>query len=147
MVHIVSLLDKQCPEYFSMTWGSPLPVVTLQTISMWASGHGLGHPRQLPSFVLPTLRGKPPTWSSLVFCSWFAYSFLLSSICCLLMLEVILCFSTSALVDFKYLKTELLNYSLHTLIDWGQHQLCCKLPGPSHWLRTLSRTSPWSWPG
>lgn len=41
----------------------------------------------------------PPTltWSSLVFCSWFAYSFLLSSICCLLMLEFILCFSTSAL--------------------------------------------------
>ena len=37
------------------------------------------------------------TWSSFVFCSWFAYSFLLSSICCLLMFEFILCFSTSAL--------------------------------------------------
>ena len=49
-----------------------------------------------------------PTWSSLVFWSWLAYSFLLSSICCLLMLEFIRCFSTSALqywgvnVELKY---------------------------------------------
>ena len=41
------------------------------------------------------------TWSSLVFCSWLAYSFLLSSICCLLMLEFILCFSTSARDRFR----------------------------------------------
>ena len=41
------------------------------------------------------------TCHSLVFCSWLAYSFFASSHCCVLMVEFIRCFSTSALDRFR----------------------------------------------
>ena len=97
------LFSNAMPVIFdanSRGWWMPICLWSLMA-SRSAQGAGW-RPVQILSWSSWSWGSAPRlTWSSLVFCSWLAYSFLLSSICCRLMLEFMRCFSTSALSHDK----------------------------------------------